>query len=149
MRRPLLPASFLLLVIGLAGCAHQSAGGGGGYAGTAFGDCEFGEDCYGPDTTRYTCIFVEAPAAMPARLAITGARHHGVPRVVERDWSPGPPSVDSAGSASSMPAAPPPPVDSSGSVSSFTAAPPPVVMREPVVVASPSGDRAPAPRTPN
>lgn len=134
MRRRLLPASFLLLLIGLAGCAHQSAGGGGGYAGTAFGDCEFGEDCYGPDTNRgYTCVFFEAPA-MPARLAITGTdRHHPFPRNVEnRGWTPGSP-----------------PVDSSGSVSSFSAAPPAPVMREPVVVASPSGDRAPAPRTPN
>jgi len=134
MRRRLLPASFLLLLIGLAGCAHQSAGGGGGYAGTAFGDCEFGEDCYGPGTNRgYTCVFFEAPA-MPARLEITGtARHHPFPRNVEnRSWTPGSP-----------------PVDSSGSASSFSAAPAPVVMREPVVVASPSGDRAPAPRTPN
>ena len=133
MRRRLLPASFLLLVIGLAGCAHQSAGGGGGYAGSAFGDCEFGEDCYGPDTNRgYTCVFFEAPA-MPARLAIAGpARHHPFPRNVEdRGWTPGSP-----------------PVDSSGSGTSFSAAPAPV-MREPVVVASPSGDRAPAPRTPN
>lgn len=132
MRRRLLPASFLLLVIGLAGCAHQSAGGGGGYAGAAFGDCEFGEDCYGPETNRgYTCVFFEAPA-MPARLAITGTtRHHGLPRVVERDWTPGSPSVDSAGSASSLPAAPPPPV-----------------MREPVVVASPVGEGR-TPRTPN
>ena len=135
MRRRLLPASSLLLLIGLAGCAHQSAGGGGGYAGTAFGDCEFGgEDCYGPGTNRgYTCVFFEAPA-LPARLAITGTgRHHPFPRNVEnRNWTPGSP-----------------PADSSGSVSSFSAAPPPVVMREPVVVASPSGDRAPAPRTPN
>jgi hypothetical protein len=70
---------------------------------------------------------------MPARLEITGtARHHPPPRNVEnRSWTPGSP-----------------PVDSSGSVSSFSAAPAPV-MREPVVVASPSGDRAPAPRTPN
>ena len=131
MRRGLLPASFLLLVIGLAGCAHQSAGGGGGYAGTAFGDCEFGEDCYGPGTNRgYTCVFFEAPA-VPARLAIIGtARHHPFPRNVEiRNWTPGSP-----------------PVDSSGSASSFSAAPP-TVMREPVVVASPSGNRA-APRTP-
>ena len=133
MRRRLLPASFLLLIIGLAGCAHQSAGGGGGYAGSAFGDCEFGEDCYGADTTRYTCVFVEAAPAMPARMAITGTRHHPSPRVVGRDWTPGSPSVDSSGSASS----------------SFSSAPPPPVMREPVVVASPSGDRAPAPRTPN
>ena len=134
MRRRVLPASFLLLVIGLAGCAHQSAGGGGGYAGTAFGDCEFGEDCYGPGTNgSYTCVFFEAPA-MPARLAITGTgKHHPFPRHVEnRSWTPGSP-----------------PVDSSPAVSSFSAAPAPVVMREPVVVASPSGDRAPAPRTPN
>lgn len=134
MRRRLLPASFLLLLIGLAGCAHQSAGGGGGYAGSAFGDCEFGEDCYGPDTNRgYTCVFFEAPA-MPARLAITGTgRNHRFPRNVEnRSGTPG-----------SLP------VDSSGGVSSFSAAPPPPVMREPVVVASPSGERAPAPRTPN
>jgi len=134
MRRRLLPASFLLLLIGLAGCAHQSAGGGGGYAGTAFGDCEFGEDCYGPGTNRgYTCVFFESPA-MPARLAITGTgRHHPFPRNVEnRNWTPGSPHVDS-----------------SGSVSSFSAAPSAPVMREPVVVASPSGDRTPAPRTPN
>ena len=133
MRRPLLPASFLLLVIGLAGCAHQSAGGGGGYAGSAFGDCEFEGDCYGPGTNRgYTCVFFEAPA-IPARLAITGTpRHHPFPRNVEnRSWTPGSP-----------------PADSTGSGSSFSAAPAPV-MREPVVVASPSGDRAPAPRTPN
>ena len=134
MRRRLLPASFLLLLIGLAGCAHQSAGGGGGYAGAAFGDCEFEGDCYGPGTNQaYTCVFFEAPA-MPARLAITGTgRHHPFPRNVEnRSWTPGSP-----------------PVDSTGSASSFSAAPPPVVMREPVVVASPGGDRAPAPRTPN
>ena len=131
MRRRLLPASFLLLVIGLAGCAHQSAGGGGGYAGTAFGDCEFGEDCYGPYTTRYTCVFFEAPA-MPARLAITVTRHHPSPRVVDRDWTPGSPSTGSSGSVSS----------------SFSAAPPPPVMREPVVVASPGGEGR-APRTPN
>jgi hypothetical protein len=138
MRRHLLPASFLLLLIGLAGCAHQSAGGGGGYAGSAFGDCEFGEDCYGPDTNRgYTCVFFEAPA-MPARLAITGTQHHGSPRVVDRGRTPGSPPMDSSGSASA-------------SMSAASAAPPPV-MREPVVVASPSGDRAPAPiapRTPN
>jgi hypothetical protein len=131
MRRRLLPASFLLLVIGLAGCAHQSAGGGGGYAGMAFGDCEFGEDCYGPDTTRYTCIFYEAPT-MPARLAITGNRHHPSPRVVDRDWMPGSPSMDSSGNASS----------------SASAAPPPPVAREPVVLVSPAGEGR-APRTPN
>jgi hypothetical protein len=137
MRRRLLPASFLLLLIGLAGCAHQSAGGGGGYyAGTAFGDCEFEGDCYGPGTNQaYTCVFFQAPA-MPARQAITGTgRHHPFPRNVEnRSWTPGSP-----------------PVDSTGGGSSFSAAPAPI-MREPVVVASPSGDRAPAPaapRTPN
>jgi hypothetical protein len=134
VRRPLLPASFLLLLIGLAGCAHQSAGGGGGYAGAAFGDCEFEGDCYGPGTNQaYTCVFFEAPA-MPARLAITGTgRHHPFPRNVEnRSWTPGSP-----------------PVDSMGGVSSVSSAPPPIVMREPVVVAAPSGDRSPAPRTPN
>jgi hypothetical protein len=129
MRRRLLPASCLLLVIGLAGCAHQSAGGGGGYAGSAFGDCEVGQDCYNPDTTRYTCVFFEAPA-MPARLAITGNRHHGSPRVVDRGWTPGSPPMDSSGSASA-------------SMSAASAAPPPIA-REPVVVASPG-----APRTPN
>ena len=130
MRRRLLPASFLLLVIGLAGCAHQSAGGGGGYAGSAFGDCEFGEDCYGPYANRgYACVFFEAAPAMPARLAITGTgRHHSGPRNVEnRSWTPNSP-----------------PVDSSPGVSSFSAAPAPTVMRAPVVVASPS-----TPRTPN
>jgi hypothetical protein len=136
MRRRLLPASFLLLLAGLAGCAHQSAGGGGGYAGTAFGECEFGEDCYGPDNTPYACVFYQAPA-MPARLAITVPAHrHAFPRVVDRgDSMPGPPPTDSSGSASSSMSAAPPPA-------------PPLPAREPVVLASPAGGER-TPRTPN
>ena len=124
MRRGLLPASFLLLV-GLAGCAHQSAGGGGGYAGMAFADCEYSEDCYGPDTSPYTCVFVQAPS-VPARLAITAPAHrHPSPRVVHRgDW--GAPSGDSFGGAGTSASAAPPP-------------PPPAPAREPVVLVSPGG----------
>ena len=134
MRKRLLLILSLPLLLGLAGCAHQSAGA-GGYAAMAFGDCEFGEDCYGPDTTPYACVFYQAPT-MPARLAITGTRHHPHPRIVDRgDWSPGSPSTDSSGSASSSASAAPPP------------APPPVA-REPVVLVSPPGEGR-APRTPN
>ena len=124
MRRRLLPASFLLLLVGLAGCAHRSAGGGGGYAGMAYGDCEFGEDCYGPETTPYTCVFFQAPA-MPTRLGIALATHqHPSPRVVNRgDGVPTSPWIDSGAVGSSAGAMPPP-------------AP---IAREPVVVASPVG----------
>jgi len=130
MKKRLLLIPSLSLLLGLVGCAHQSAGA-GRYAGMAFGDCEFEEDCYGgPETTPYSCVFVQSPS-MPARMAITVPRHHPSPRVVERDWTPGNPSNDSSVSAS---AAPPPP--------------PAPVSREPVVLASPSGgDRTP--RTPN
>jgi hypothetical protein len=125
MKKRLLLIPSLLLLLGLIGCAHQGAG---GYAGMAFGDCEFEADCYGgPERTPYSCVFVQSPS-MPARMAITVPRHHPSPRVVERDWTPGSPSNDSSVSAS--------------------AAPPPPVSREPVVLASPSGgDRTP--RTPN
>src|SRR6185503_10656269 len=103
MRKRLLPASFLLLLAGLAGCAHQSAGGGGGYAGMAYGECEFGEDCYGPETTGYTCVFFQAPS-VPTRLAIaTATQHHPSPRVVHRgDGTPSSPWIDS-GNAGSFP----------------------------------------------
>ena len=135
MRRLLLPVSFLSLSLGLTGCAHQSAGGGAGYAAAAWGDCEFGEDCYGPDRTPYACVFYQAPT-MPARLAITVPRHHPSPRVVDRgDWVPGSPSTDSSGSATSSASAAPPP------------APAPVA-REPVVLVSPAGEGR-TPRTPN
>ena len=131
MRRRLLPASFLLLVVGLAGCAHQGAGGGGGYAAMPLGDCEFGEDCYGSDRTPYACVFYQAPT-MPARLMITVSNHHPSPRVVDRgDWIPEAPSVPTSGSASFTPPPAPPPV-----------------AREPVVLASPAGEGR-APRTPN
>ncbi len=134
MRKRLLLISSLPLLLGLAGCAHQSAGA-GGYAGMAFGDCEFEEDCYGgPERTPYSCVFYQSPS-MPARMAITVPRHHPSPRVVDRgDWMPGSPSMDSSGSASS-------------SASAAPAAPSPV-SREPVVLASPSGEGR-TPRTPN
>jgi hypothetical protein len=132
MRKRLLVISSLPLLLGLAGCAHQSAG---GYAGMAFGDCEFEADCYGgPERAPYSCVFYQSPS-MPARMAITGTRHHPSPRVVDRgDRMPGSPSMD-AGSASSSASATPPP------------APPPVA-REPVVLVSPSGEGR-TPRTPN
>jgi hypothetical protein len=134
MRRHLRPASFLLLLIGLAGCAHQNAGG-GGYAGMAYGDCEFGGDCYGPDTTQYSCVFYQAPV-MPARLAITGTRHHPAPRLVNRgDPRPGSPPMESSGSSSASVSAPAPAVSMP-------------ISREPVVLASPSGESR-TPRTPN
>jgi hypothetical protein len=125
MRKRALLLSSLPLLIGLAGCAHQTAGG-GGYAGMAFGDCEFEADCYGgPERSPYSCVFYQSPS-MPARMAIGVSGHHPSPRVVNRgDWAPGSPSYDSSGSASSSSAAPPPP--------------PPPVSREPVVPASPSG----------
>jgi hypothetical protein len=135
MRKRLLPISILPLLLGLAGCAHQSQGAGGGYAGMAFGDCEFEADCFGgPERTPYSCVFYQSPS-MPARMAITVPRHHPAPRVVDRgDWMPGSPSNDSSGSANASSAAPP-------------LAPPPV-SREPVVLVSPSGEGR-TPRTPN
>jgi hypothetical protein len=135
MRKPLLTVSslLLLLLLGLAGCAHQGAGGGAGYAGGAYGDCEFGEDCYGPYNTTYTCVFYQTPS-MPARLAIAPVqRHHPSPRVVDRDWSPGTPSTDSSGNANAPSAAP---------------APSAPIAREPVVQVSPPGGSR-SPRTPN
>jgi hypothetical protein len=134
MTKRLLLISSLPLLLGLAGCAHQSASA-GGYAGMAFGDCEFEEDCYGgPERTPYACVFYQSPS-MPARMAITVPKHHPSPRVVGRgDSMPDRPSNDSSGSANTSSAAPPP-------------APPPV-SREPVVLVSPSGEGR-TPRTPN
>src|SRR6476659_2013264 len=127
MKKPLLAVSplFVLLLLCLGGCATQGAGGGAGYAGAAFGDCEFGEDCYGPYDTRYTCTVYQAPS-MPARLAVAPVeRHHPSPRVVSRDWTPGAPSMDSSGSSNAPSAAP---------------SAPPAVAREPVIQASPAGE---------
>ncbi len=120
MRKRLLLIPSIALLLGFAGCAHQSAGGGGGYAPMAFGDCEFETDCYGgPEGTYYSCVFYQSPS-MPARMTITVPRHHPSPRVVNRgDWTPGSPSTDSSSTSS--------------------VAPPPPVSREPVVLASPSG----------
>jgi hypothetical protein len=138
MRKRLLRILSLPPLLVLAGCAHQgAAAGAGGYAGMAFGDCEFEEDCYGgPETTPYSCVIYQSPS-MPARMAIsTVPRHHPAPREVNRgDRTPGSPSTDSSGNASSSASVAPPPA-------------PPLVSREPVVLASPSGEGR-TPRTPN
>lgn len=135
MKKPLLTVSSLFFLLVLAGCAHQGAGGGAGYAGAAFDDCEFSGDCDGAYNTPYTCVFYQPPST-PARLAIAGVpRHHPSPRVVTRDWTPSAPSTDSSGNANAPSAAP-----------SMPSAP--TVAREPVIQASPAGESR-SPRTPN
>jgi hypothetical protein len=132
MRKPPFAVSLLLLLLPLAGCAHQSAGYAPAYLG--YDDCDFDSDCYGGfDRAAYSCVFVENPAA-PARLAVVVSPQHHIPRVVTRgDWTP----TDSSGSPSSSAGAPPQAI----------VAPPPVP-REPVILASPPAEGR-SPRAPN
>ncbi len=136
MRKPLLVALRLLLLLSLAGCAHQSAGyaAAGSYA---FDDCDFEGDCYGGlDGTAASCVFVQNPAA-PARLAVVLSRQRHTTRVVNREDWPGRPGTDSSWNGNTSTSAPP----------SVSLAPAPVA-REPVILPSPSGGGR-SPRTSN
>lgn len=127
MRKWLLAVSSSVLALSLAGCAHQT--GGGAYGVGYLDECQFGDDCYygGP---QYTCVFFQ-PAAAPARMEITVARHSRSTRVVgPRDEGPGTYGPGSSSATVSAPASVP------------------AVAREPVVVASPSVDRG-SPRVHN
>jgi hypothetical protein len=126
MRKWLLAASILSLLLSLTACAHQEAAYGYGGVGAFMEDCEFGQDCYaGP---QYTCVFYQPPVA-PARLAIAVARHRGSPRVV------GPHEGMSGGSGPSAP-----------STTTTYMPPAPAPARAPIVTASPSGGRSPQTR---
>jgi hypothetical protein len=135
MRRLALAVSSLFALAFLAGCASQNAGY-AGYAGSGslYGECEFGEDCYENEAYEYTCVFYQPAPRIPDRLDIALSTRHPPTRVVHRgDGSQISPPPEAAGS--STPAQPP--------SASFSEAP---VAREPVVPASPSGDRSPRPR---
>ncbi len=133
MRKLALAVSSLFALASLAGCASQQAGSTGySAAGSFTGDCEFGEDCYGPDAYQYTCVFYQPVPAAPARLNIEVSHRHPPTRVVHRgDSNQFNPQPDSGSSASA----------SAPSVSIA----PPSIAREPVVMASPSGDRSARP----
>jgi hypothetical protein len=136
MRKLVLAVSSLFALASLAGCASRSAGysgygGGGGYL---FGECEYDGDCYGRDTDQYTCVFFEPAPRVPTRRDIALSNRHSSTRVVHRgDGSLSFPQPDSS-NGSTQSATPP--------STSFAPAP---VAREPVVLATPSGDRSPRP----
>ena len=132
MRKPPWAVLLPLLLLPLAGCAHQSAGYAPAYA--AYDDCDFDSDCYGGfGTTAYSCVFVENPA-VPARLSVIVPQQHHTPRVVVRgDGTPSSPPADSSGSSSSSAGAPPPVLVA-----------PAALPREPVILPSPpAGGRTP------
>lgn len=134
MRKLVLAVSSLFALASLAGCASQQAGFAGYGSGSLYGECEFGEDCYGPESYEYTCVFYQPVPGVPARLSIEVSTRHPPTRVVHRgNGSQISPPSDSGGSSSA-----------SASLPSASVALPPVA-REPVVLVSPSGDRSARP----